>query len=298
MDFRQLRYFVTVAEELSFSAAARRLHVSQPPLSTQIKAMEEELGAKLLNRNKRNVELTAAGSLFLEEARRALSHLERAGEVVRLAAQGETGDIHIAFTASVPMFEAFPAIVQRFCARHPGARADLIHMSTGQQLRALADKSIDIGFLRPSMLFSPPSNIKIIELWSDRLVAVLPAAHPLAAQAGPLAVAQLAQEAFLLFPRGLGCGLFEHVSALASRAGFAPHFRQEAREGATIIGLVAAGMGVSILPDTYAKTGIPGVAYRPLDTPDAASRVLLACRLDEASPLVARFVDAALAHVE
>jgi DNA-binding transcriptional LysR family regulator len=298
MDFRQLRYFVTVAEELSFSAAARRLHVSQPPLSTQIKAMEEELGAKLLNRNKRNVELTAAGSLFLEEARRALSHLERAGEVVRLAARGETGEIHIAFTASVPMFEAFPAIVQRFCARHPGARADLIHMSTGQQLRALADKSIDVGFLRPSMLFSPPSNIKIIELWSDRLVAVLPAAHPLAAQAGPLAVAQLAQEAFLLFPRGLGCGLFEHVSALASRAGFAPHFRQEAREGATIIGLVAAGMGVSILPDTYAKTGIPGVAYRPLDTPDAASRVLLACRLDEASPLVARFVDAALARVE
>jgi DNA-binding transcriptional LysR family regulator len=295
MDFRQLRYFVAVAEELSFSAAARRLHISQPPLSMQVKALEDELGAILLNRNKRNVELTDAGALFLDQARRALMHLERAGDVVRQAIHGEAGEIRIAFTASVPMFEAFPRIVQEFGGRHPGARADLIHMSTGQQLQALADKTIDIGFLRPSILFCPPSNIRVLNLWNDRLVAVLPAGHRLAQKQSPLPVAALSSESFILFPRGVGCGLFEHVAVLASRAGFALHVGQEAREGATIIGLVAAGMGVSILPETYAKTGIPGVVYRHLDTPDALSQLLLAHRTDDAGPLLARFFATAAA---
>ncbi len=289
MDFRQLRYFVTVAEELSFSAAARRLHISQPPLSTQVKALEEELGTALLARNKRNVALTEAGRLFLDQARRALLHLERAGDVVRQAVRGEAGEIRIAFTASVPMFEAFPRMVQDFRGRHPAARADLIHMSTGQQLQALAEKSIDVGFLRPSVLFCPPPNIRVLRLWRDRLVAVLPAGHPLAADPTPIPLSALSDDTFILFPRGLGCGLFEHVTVLASRAGFAPHVGQDAREGATIIGLVAAGMGISILPETYAKTGIPEVVYRHLDTEDAGSEILLAHRADDPSPLLARF---------
>lgn len=294
MDFRQLRYFVAVAEELSFSGAARRLHVSQPPLSLQVKALEEELGATLLNRTNRKVELTEAGSLFLEQARHALNYLERASDVVRQAARGEAGELRISFTASVPMFEAFPHIVQTFRGRHPGARADLTHMSTGQQLRALAEKTVDIGFLRPSPLFEPPANIAVSQLWQDRLVAVLPRDHPLARSRQPLPMSALADESFILFPRGLGCGLFEHVTVLASRAGFAPHVRQEAREGATIVGLVAAGMGVSVLPETYMKTGIPGVAYCELATPDAASRVLLAYRADDEAPLLRRFLDTAL----
>jgi DNA-binding transcriptional LysR family regulator len=293
MDFRQLRYFVAVAEELSFSAAARRLHVSQPPLSMQVKSLENELGATLLNRTKRHVELTEAGTLFLDQARRALQHLERAGDVVRQALQGEAGEIRIAFTASVPMFEAFPRIVQTFRSRHPSAKADLLHMSTGQQLQALADRTIDVGFLRPSILFCPPHNIRVLTLWSDRLVAVLPAGHRLAQKETPLPMAALSTESFILFPRGLGCGLFEHVSVLASRAGFALQIGQEAREGATIIGLVAAGMGVSVLPETYAKTGIPGVAYRALDTADAGSQVLLAHRSDDDAPLLARFFQTA-----
>ncbi|ANN66894.1 LysR substrate-binding domain-containing protein [Bordetella bronchialis] len=295
MDFRQLRYFVAVAEELSFSAAARRLHVSQPPLSMQVKSLEDELGATLLRRTKRHVELTEAGTLFLDQARRALQHLERAGDVVRQAMQGEAGEIRVAFTASVPMFEAFPRIVQAFRSRHPAARADLLHMSTGQQLQALADRSIDVGFLRPSILFCPPPDIRVVTLWSDRLMAALPASHPLAREDAPLPVAALAGSSFILFPRGLGCGLFEHVGVLASRAGFALQVGQEAREGATIVGLVAAGMGVSILPETYARTGIPGVVYRPLDTPDAASQILLAHRYDNDTPLLARFFETAAA---
>jgi DNA-binding transcriptional LysR family regulator len=295
MDFRQLRYFVAVAEELSFSAAARRLHISQPPLSTQVKSLEDELGATLLHRTKRRVQLTEAGTLFLDQARRALQHLERAGDVVRQAVQGEAGELRVAFTASVPMFEAFPRIVQTFRSKHPSAKVDLLHMSTGLQLQALMDRTIDVGFLRPSILFCPPPNIRVLTLWSDRLVAVLPAGHRLAQKHTPLPMAALSTEAFILFPRGLGCGLFEHVGVLASRAGFALQLGQEAREGATIIGLVAAGMGVSVLPETYAKTGIPGVVYRPLDTQDAGSQVLLAHRSDDDTPLLTRFFQTAAA---
>lgn len=282
MDFRQLRYFVAVAEELSFSAAARRLHISQPPLSMQIKAMEEELGAALLKRTNRRVELTQAGTLLLAEARRALTQLDRAGDVVRQAVRGDLGALRIGFTASVPMYDAFPAMLSRYQARHPGVRTDLVHLSTAEQLRELVDKTLDVGFLRPSILFSPPSGITVHELWKDRLVAVLPARHPLAEQAETaVSVGELADQPFIQFPRGLGCGLFEHVSALASRAGFAPRLQHEVRDGTTILGLVAAGMGVSILPEIYTRTGIPGVVYRPLDTPDAASRLLLAHRSGE-----------------
>ncbi|MGK9066149.1 LysR substrate-binding domain-containing protein [Stutzerimonas chloritidismutans] len=299
MDFRQLRYFVAVAEELSFSAAARRLHISQPPLSMQIKAMEDELGAPLLKRTNRRVELTQAGQLLLDEARRALAQLDHAGDVVRQAVRGDLGAIRIGFTASVPMYDAFPAMLSRYQTQHPGVRTLLTHLSTAEQLRALADKTLDVGFLRPSMLFAPPAGITVHELWKDRLVAVLPAHHPLARDSqSPVAVGALADAPFILFPRGLGCGLFEHVSALASRAGFAPRLQHEVREGTTILGLVAAGMGVSILPDIYARTGIPGVVYRPLDTQDAASRLLLAHRTGEqtTSPLLERLLGTVVAE--
>ena len=223
VELRHLRYFVAVAEELSFSAAARRLHISQPPLSMQIKAIEQELGASLLKRTNRRVELTQAGQLLLDEARRALAQLDHAGDVVRQAIRGDLGAIRIGFTASVPMYDAFPAILSRYQARHPGVRTLLAHLSTAEQLRALVDKSLDVGFLRPSMLFAPPAGITVHELWKDRLVAVLPAHHPLARDChSPVAVGVLADEPFVLFPRGLGCGLFEHVSALASRAGGEP----------------------------------------------------------------------------
>lgn len=290
MDFRQLRYFVAVAEELSFSAAARRLHISQPPLSLQIRAIEEELGAQLFKRDSRKVELTNAGELLLDGARKALAQLDRASEIVRQAVRGEAGELRVAFTASVPMFDAFPTILRKFRESHPAVIADLVHMSTAGQLQALADKTIDVGFLRPSPFFYPPGGISVKELWNDRLVAVLPVSHPLAVMNTPVPMEALAREDFILFPRGLGCGLFEHVSTLASRAGFGPRIRQEAREGTTILGLIAAGMGVSILPEIYTRTGIPGVAYRTIDAEGTESRLLIASRSDDDSPLLKHFL--------
>lgn len=292
MDFRQLRYFVAVAEALSFSEAARRLHVSQPPLSIQIKALEDELGSPLLERTRHKVALTPAGTLFLDKARAALANLDQAREVVKQVASGEAGEIRVAFTASVPMHDPFPRAFQRFRETHRNAMLELVHMSTGQQLQQLEHGEIDIGFLRPSPQFRPPATIAVREVLADRLVVVVPRWHPLATAgdgARPVDIGELSGEPFLLFPRGLGCGLFDHVTTLCNRAGFAPRTVQEAREATTIIGLVASGAGVSVLPEIYARTGIPGVAYLPVAGPDAGSRVLMAHRAGAMSPIMERF---------
>lgn len=290
MDFRQIRYFVAVAEALSFSEAARRLHVSQPPLSVQIKALEEELGSALLERSRHHVALTPAGELFLDKARAALANLDQAREVVRQVASGEAGEIRVGFTASVPMQDIFPRAVHAFREAHRNAKLELVHMSTGQQLQQLEHGEIDIAFLRPSPQFRPPASIAVREVLADRLVAVLPLAHPLAASQHDIDINALSGERFLLFPRGLGCGLFDHATTLCNRAGFAPNVAQEAREATTIIGLVASGAGISVLPQIYARTGIPGVAYLPIAGPDAASRILMAHRAEALSPIMKRFV--------
>ena len=292
MDFRQLRYFVAVAEALSFSEAASRLHVSQPPLSIQIKALEDELGSPLLERSRHHVALTPAGELFLDKARAALANLDEARDVVRQVASGEAGEIRVGFTASVPMQDVFPRAVHAFREAHRHARLELVHMSTGQQLQQLESGEVDIGFLRPSPQFRPPARIEVREVLADRLVAVLPVGHPLARsnEQTEIDISELSGEKFLLFPRGLGCGLFDHVTTLCNRAGFAPNVAQEAREATTIIGLVASGAGVSVLPAIYARTGIPGVAYRAIAGPDAGSRILMAHRADALSPIMKRFV--------
>jgi DNA-binding transcriptional LysR family regulator len=293
MDLRQFRYFVAVAEELNFSRAARRLHMSQPPLSLQIKAIEEELGTLLLERTRRKVELTEAGRLFLERARSVLAAVDGTGDAVRRAARGEVGEIRVAFTGSVPMFEAFPRFVQAYRERYPGVRVELGHVPTGAQLQGIADRKIDVGFLRPSMLFTPSADISVRPIWEDELHVVLPEGHRLARGRGPIDIAGLADEPFVLFPRGIGCGLFDHVMALCNQAGFVPRVVQEAREGTTILALVAAGTGVSILPDTYQKASIPHLVHRKLPSPAAKSRLLLAWRSAETSPLVARFIEMA-----
>lgn len=290
MDIRQLRYFIAVAEELNFSRAARRLHMSQPPLSQQIKAVEDELGTTLLERNRRSVRLTEPGRLFLRQARAIVAQLDDAGDEVRRAARGEAGEIRLAFTGSVPMFAPFPRFIQAFRERSPGVRVEMGHLSSGAQLQALADRRIDVGFLRPSHQFAPGPDIETRCIWEDELLAVLPAGHRLARARGGVRMADLAGESFILFPRGIGCGVHDHVMGLASQAGFAPRVAQEAREGVTILALVAAGTGISILPDTYRNATVPGVVMRPIAAANAKSQLLVAWRAGDRSPLLGRFL--------
>ena len=222
MDFRQLRYFVAVAEELNFSRAAERLNISQPPLSIQIKAMEEELGTVLLTRSRHNVALTQAGKLLLDHARTALQGLDRAGDLVRRAGRGEAGLIRMGFVGSVPMLDLFSYLLGGFNQRYPNVRIDLHNMSTSRQLAALAMGEIDVGFIRPSQQCRPGPALRVHTVWTDRLRVFLPARHKLAADTGPVAMRELRDQDFIGIAAGLGCGVHDFTAAACGAAGFLP----------------------------------------------------------------------------
>jgi len=289
MELRHLRYFIAVAEELHFGRAADQLGISQPPLSQQIQALERELGARLFERTNRRVALSEAGRLFLEQARQVLAQVDKAADVARRAQLGELGEMKIGFTSSAPFNSTIPKAIHAFRQSFPSVHLNLAEMSSQQVSDALVDESIEIGIMRPLPL---PDSLQVTELFSDRLVAVVSATHPLAHSEGPgLYMAQLASEPFVFFPRSYGSGLYAQLLSLAREAGFSPHFSQEAGEAMTIIGLVAAGLGVSVLPDAYQSMRIDGVVYRPLLDEQAVSAVWLVQRRQPPSAMAEAFVE-------
>ena len=290
MDLRQLRYFVAVAEELSFTAAARRLNISQPPLSMQIMALESTLGAQLIDRTHRSITLTDAGKVFLEHVRQTLSQLNNGVEMTQRAARGEAGLLRLAFTGSVPLVPGFASLIKAFRREWPLARLQIEHMPTGMQLKALEEGRIDVGMLRPSPYFRPPAHLVLTEFWRDELCVVLPEGHALANSRQPIPVKAVASMPLILFPRGIGCGLHDHVTTLCNQAGVMPQVVYEAREGTTIVGLVAAGVGISLLPTAYEQLGTDGVSFAPLEPSCAASQLYLARRPDSPSLLAERFL--------
>lgn len=288
MDLRRLTCFLAVAEELNFSRAAQRLHMSQPPLSQQIRLLEQEMGAQLFERSRRAVALTPAGLLLQEKARQIVELHQQAGELVRMAAHGLAGRLRIAFTASVPLFDEFSAMLRDFRSRHPQVELDLQHMTTGEQIAALTAGQIDIGFMRPSPTFRIPVPIREQTLWRDELRLALPASQA-AAVNHPIALSDLADQAFVLHPAVLGGGLHEHILALCSEAGFVPRIAQPARETSTMLALVAAGLGLSIVPSVYQRICPPGVVLLPLTDAARHSRIALVSMQQAPSPCVQMF---------
>lgn len=289
MELRHLRYFIAVAEELHFGRAAERLGISQPPLSQQIQALEEEIGAHLFERTNRRVELTDAGRLFLDESRQVLAQVDKAVLLARRAHLGELGELKIGFTSSAPFTSTIPSSIHAFRKAYPDVHLDLQEMSSRQVLKALLEESLQVGVIRPLAL---PDAVHWVELFREPLVAVLRADHPLAAGSEDgLAIAALAEEPFVFFPRSYGTGLYDQVIALTRQAGFSPRIAQEASEAMTIIGLVSAGLGVSILPASFRRTRVDGVVYRTLSDPEATTAVWLVRRQNEGSPLALSFID-------
>ncbi|HHW2079667.1 LysR substrate-binding domain-containing protein [Pseudomonas aeruginosa] len=289
MELRHLRYFIAVAEELHFGRAAERLGISQPPLSQQIQALEEEIGARLFERTNRRVELTDAGRLFLDESRQVLAQVDKAVLLARRAHLGELGELKIGFTSSAPFTSTIPSSIHAFRKAYPDVHLDLQEMSSRQALKALLEESLQVGVIRPLAL---PDAVHWVELFREPLVAVLRADHPLAAGSEDgLAIAALAEEPFVFFPRSYGTGLYDQVIALTRQAGFSPRIAQEASEAMTIIGLVSAGLGVSILPASFRRTRVDGVVYRTLSDPEATTAVWLVRRQNEGSPLALSFID-------
>lgn len=287
MDLRRLTCFLAVADELNFSRAAQRLHMSQPPLSQQIRLLEQEMGAQLFERSRRAVTLTPAGLLLQEKARQIVELHQQAGELCRMAAHGLAGRLRIAFTASVPLFDEFSAMLRDFRTRYPEVELDLQHMTTGEQIAALTAGQIDIGFMRPSPAFRIPVPIREQTLWRDELMLALPARQ--AAGSLPVALSGLADQPFVLHPTVLGGGLHEHILALCSEAGFVPRIAQPARETSTMLALVAAGLGLSIVPSVYERICPPGVVLQPLADAARHSRIAMVSMQQAPSPCVQMF---------
>ena len=287
MDLRRLTCFLAVADELNFSRAAQRLHMSQPPLSQQIRLLEQEMGAQLFERSRRAVTLTPAGLLLQEKARQIVELHQQAGELCRMAAHGLAGRLRLAFTASVPLFDEFSAMLRDFRTRYPEVELDLQHMTTGEQIAALTAGQIDIGFMRPSPAFRIPVPIREQTLWRDELMLALPARQ--AADSQPVALSALADQPFVLHPTVLGGGLHEHILALCSEAGFVPRIAQPARETSTMLALVAAGLGLSIVPSVYERICPPGVVLQPLADAARHSRIAMVSMQQAPSPCVQMF---------
>jgi DNA-binding transcriptional LysR family regulator len=285
MELRQLRYFVAVAEELHFRRAAARLHVSQPPLSQQIAALERELGTTLLARTRRRVELTPAGEAFLRDARSLLASLDAATGRVRAIDAGQIGVLRINFVGSA-LLSIVPAAVQRFRRSRPGVEIELHERPTTEQLRALASGIADVGLVRPPIEVEPWLRAEVV--LRERTVAAIPAGHALAALTR-IPLRRLAAEPLVLFPRDQAPGYHDLLIGRMAATGTSPQIVQYAPEMLTIIGLVAAGIGVSPVPASVAHLALDGVTYRPLTGAPATELVALT-RAEGQSPLVRAFV--------
>jgi DNA-binding transcriptional LysR family regulator len=225
-----------------------------------------------------------------------LAQVDKAADVARRAQLGELGELKIGFTSSAPFNSTIPQAIFSFRQRFPAVHLNLREMSSTQVAEGLVDESIEVGIMRPLGL---PDSLSVVELMREPLVAVLGSKHPLAqgSEEG-LFLSALALEPFVFFPRSYGSGLYAQLLSLARDAGFSPHFAQEAGEAMTIIGLVAAGLGVSVLPASYQRMRIDGVVYRPLLDPEAVSAVWLVQRKDQKSPMAKAFVDLLTRKVE
>jgi DNA-binding transcriptional LysR family regulator len=287
IDLRHLRYFLAVAETLHFSKAAQLLGIAQPPLSQQIKRLEQLLGHRLFDRTTRGVKLTLAGQLLAERARSTIEKVQDDLAQVRRLGRGEEGTLTVGFSGSV-MFTDLPVAIGTYRRRYPKVELRLRESNTSAQISALLMGTLDLAFLRDG---DATEGIEISTLFEERYVAVLPVGHALAGKRS-LHVRDLRNEPFILFARRMGPLAFDRTIACCERNGFRPNIVQDAPQWPTLVRLVAAGLGVSLAPGCVANVAIPGAVYREVR---AACRttVDLGVKLGSASTLVRNFVEIA-----
>jgi DNA-binding transcriptional LysR family regulator len=285
MELRHLRYFVAVAEELHFRRAAERLHMSQPPLSQQIRQLEQEVGAQLLLRNQHRVELTASGAAFLERAREILDAVEAAALEARRVQRGEVGRLAVGFVGS-SMYSVVPELLQAFRERYGDVALRLHELGTTEQLRQLESGRLDIGFVRPRQA---RAGLSIEPVYAEPVVVALPDLHPLAAEP-QIRIADLAGQPLVLLTRAGSPGLRRTLEPLTHQLGGEEVIVQEVAEMQTVIGLVAAGVGISLVPESVRALQRRGVSYRPLADGGPTVELAVAWRTGDDSPVLAAFL--------
>ena len=283
VELRHLRYFCQVAEDLHFGRAASRLAVSQPALSVQIKQLEMMAGARLLERHSRHVSLTDAGRVFEEAARRILRDVDAALDATRQAEAGEVGVLRVGFGPTL-MFSTLAQVVRAYRARYPGVRMDLRELATAEQVEALLRGDLDVGFVRGAET-DPRLHAELFA--REPLLIAVHRGHA-AAAAARVPLSMLAGEPWVLFPRTIAPQLHEQVMRLCREAGFTPNVIQESREVYTTVGLVGAGVGVTIVPEAVQRMSWKGVAYKRI--PRATVRLSMVRPSGPPRPVVEAFL--------
>lgn len=287
MELRHLRYFAAVAAERNFTRAAEQLGIGQPPLSQQIKSLERELGVELFVRTPQGAELTPAGAAFLVEARRVLEGAERAQQAAQRAARGESGQIRVGFTGSAAFNPVVPALIQRYTTRFPDVALTLDEANTPALLLGLVQGRLDAVFFRPGA--TPPEGVEVHALPDEPMKIVLPSSHALAARRR-LPLSALAHEPFVLVPSPAGIAMHDEIVRACAEAGFTPRLAQPAPQLASVVNLVAAGLGVSIVPAAIAQVQVKGVRYLDVTGVRMRARLALGWRAGETAATVREFV--------
>jgi DNA-binding transcriptional LysR family regulator len=270
MELRHVRYFVAVADQLSFRAAAAKLHVSQPSLSAQIRQLEEEIGVRLLERDTHRVKVTLAGQRFLQGCRGILRSVEDNTWAAQSIAKGEAGMISVGFVSSLGL-SLMPGVMRDYGRKFPNAELELVEMDSSQQIKALHDHQLDLGFIGLGLTSEKMSGLNVATVVEEQLYVVVPENHRLGVEARrfgrPLALSDLSAESFLFAARSTAPVFNPWLVVLCHEAGFQPNIRRETGQPVTVLNYVAAGLGISILPAQFCRLSVEGVTFIRLTQP-------------------------------
>lgn len=291
IDWQQLRSFVAVAEEGHVTRAAERLNTQQPPLSMRIRALEKRLDVQLFRRKARGVELTEAGRVLLAHAHTLLDQHARTLDAVQRAGRGELGRLCIGTVPTGPLHPLMPSSVRQFRERYPDASVTLEECMRDELLRRLCEEQIDVAFMRSKPNDDQGLSIEI--LLSEPMVVALPRGHALAKRgATPIAMRDLKDDSFVVFARQQGPAFYDSTVAACQRAGFSPNIAQEAPRVTTALALVAAGMGLCVVPASVRGIALEGVVFRAIDERAGLKAMLaLGWRSNDASPALRNYLD-------
>lgn len=290
IELRHLRYFVAVAEARHITRAAAQLGMAQPPLSQQMARLERAVGTPLLIREPRGVRLTDAGASLFEDAQRLLNDAERAVERARGAARGEHGRLRVGMINSAPFHPGITRLIREYRARFPAVALRLEEDTTPELARALSEDRIDVALVRP--LIDDWPGLRHETLLHEDTIAAVPESHPLARQKS-VTLSDLAREPFVLFPRTVGAGLHDAILRTCLEAGFSPRVVQETSQVTSIVNLVAAGLGISIVPATMQQLRAEGVHFVPIAGPAPKAEMQLIYRGEAASATLSSFLEIA-----